>query len=122
MRDVRDTLELHDLKDGEPYYLGVFLVGAYQEVLGDFHNLFGDTNVVHIKMHDDGGYELERHISGDVVEEVLSYVGYERRKVVDSYRRFLERAVRAKHITLQESAKFRRRFVEGLDGYTYLER
>ena len=122
LRDVRDTLELHTLKDGEPYYLGVFLVGAYQEVLGDFHNLFGDTNVVHIKMHDDGGYELERHISGDVVEEVLSYVGYERRKVVDSYRLFLERAVRAKHISLQESAKFKRRFVEGLDGYTYLER
>ncbi len=122
LRDVRDTLELHTLKEGEPYYLGVFLVGAYQEVLGDFHNLFGDTNVVHIKIHEDGGYELERHISGDVVEEVLSYVGYDRRYVVDSYRKFLERAVRAKRITLQESAKFRRKFVEGLDGYTYLER
>jgi len=122
LKDVKDTLELHELKPGDPYYVGVFLVGAYQEVLGDFHNLFGDTNVVHIKVHDDGGYELERQIAGDVVEEVLGYVDYDRKYVVDSFRQCLERAVKAGRITLQDSATFRRKFNEGLDGYTYLER
>lgn len=122
LRDVKETLELHALGPGEPYFLGVFLVGAYQEVLGDFHNLFGDTNVVHIKVHEDGGYEVDRHIQGDTVEEVMGYVGYDRRFIVDKFRQSLERAVRAGHITLQDSATFRRVFTEGLEGYTYLER
>lgn len=121
LRDVNETLELHPFSSDEPYYLGVFLTGAYQEVLGDFHNLFGDTNTVHISVLEDGSYEIDRFLPGDSVEEVLSYVGYDRGYLLDKVRIDLERSARAGKHSLQEAARFRKLFMRGLEGYTYLE-
>jgi arginine decarboxylase len=120
LRDVRDTLLLHE-DNGEPYYLGAFLVGAYQETLGDLHNLFGDTNVVHVSLQGDGTYGLEHLVEGDRVDEVLSYVEYERADLVRRVRRLTEGAVRAGRLTLAQSRAFMRSYEEGLAGYTYLE-
>jgi arginine decarboxylase len=120
-RDVKNVLELHPL-NGEPYYLGAFLVGAYQEILGDLHNLFGDTNTVHVALHEDGDYEIEDVIAGNTVAEVLRYVRYEPTQLVARVRQAAEIAVRAKRMTLEESRHLLRRFEEGLAGYTYLER
>ncbi len=77
LRDVKRTLELHELKDGEKYYLAAFLVGAYQETLGDLHNLFGDTHVVHIRLHDEGGWWIEEIVKGDTANKVLEYMEYD---------------------------------------------
>jgi arginine decarboxylase len=120
-RDVKDVLELHPF-NGEPYYLGVFLVGAYQEILGDLHNLFGDTNTVHVSLDPDEGYRIEDVVPGDTVSEVLRYVRYERNELVAKVRQAVELALRAKRMTLEESRLLLRRFEEGLSGYTYLER
>jgi len=119
LRDVKDTLRLHALND-EPYYLGAFLVGAYQETLGDLHNLFGDTNAVHVTCHE-GGYALEHVVEGDRVSDVLSYVEYDRLELVRRMRLLSERGVRAGRCSLEESARFMRIFEKGLAGYTYLD-
>ena len=105
--------------NGEPYYVGVFLVGAYQEILGDLHNLFGDTNAVHVSLDEDG-YSIEHVVDGDEVAEVLRYVQYEPAGLVERVRRASERALRRGEITLGESARLRKHFEEGLRGYTYL--
>ena len=84
LRDVRNTLELHPF-DGQPYYLGAFLLGAYQEILGDLHNLFGDTNAVHVSLDDDGEVELDDVIKGDTVREVLHYVQYSADELIDQH-------------------------------------
>ncbi len=118
-RNVKDTLELHSWTH-EPYYLGMFLVGAYQEILGDLHNLFGDTDAVHVRLDSDGGYHVEHVVEGDSVEEVLAYVQYDRRTLVESVRRTIERALRRGRISIEESAQLRRRFEQGLSEYTYL--
>ncbi|MBW2665174.1 MAG: biosynthetic arginine decarboxylase [Deltaproteobacteria bacterium] len=118
-RDVKDTLELHPWTH-EPYYLGMFLVGAYQEILGDLHNLFGDTDAVHVRLDGDGGYHVEHVVEGDSVEEVLAYVQYDRRTLVETVRRTIERALRRGQISIEESAQLRRRFEQGLSDYTYL--
>jgi arginine decarboxylase len=120
LRDVRSTLELHPYT-GEPYYLGAFLLGAYQEILGDLHNLFGDTNAVHVSLEDDGTPNVDTVIKGDTVSEVLHYVQYSGEKLVARVRKDLERAVRAGRISLSESRQFLRFYESGLDGYTYLE-
>lgn len=120
LRDVKDTIKLHKLND-KPYYLGVFLVGAYQETLGDLHNLFGDTNAVHVSLQPDGSYELEHLVAGDTVEEVLSYVEYDKNNLTKSVRKLAEQAVKSGKITLEESAAFMRQYKDGLSGYTYLE-
>jgi arginine decarboxylase len=120
LRDVRDVLELHEL-DGRPYYIGAFLVGAYQETLGEVHNLFGDTHAVHVCVEDDGRYRIEHVVEGDSIEEVLSYVQYDRRELSERVRRAIERALRNQDITLEESALLRRRYRQGLSGYTYLD-
>jgi arginine decarboxylase len=120
-RDVKDVLELHDFRNGEPYYLGVFLVGAYQEILGDLHNLFGDTNTVHVSLDPDDDYKIEGVVSGDTVSDVLRYVRYNRDDLVARVRRAAELALRAKRITFEESRQLLRRYEEGLSGYTYLE-
>ncbi|HEY3572051.1 MAG TPA: biosynthetic arginine decarboxylase [Thermoanaerobaculia bacterium] len=120
-RDVKDVLELHDFHPGQPYYLGVFLVGAYQEILGDLHNLFGDTNTVHVALDPDEDYKIEGVVSGDTVSDVLRYVRYNRDDLVARVRRSAETALRAKRITLEESRLLLRRYEEGLSGYTYLE-
>jgi arginine decarboxylase len=120
-RDVRDVLELHPW-NGEPYYVGVFLVGAYQEILGDLHNLFGDTDAVHVRLGTDGRYEVEHVVEGDSVTDVLRYVEYDKGALVERVRRTIEDAMRAGQITLEESARLRRHYEQGLQAYTYLTR
>jgi len=120
-RDVKDTLELH-AANGQPYYIGVFLVGAYQEILGDLHNLFGDTDAVHVRLDEDGSYNVHHVVEGDAVDEVLSYVQYDKRELIEKVRRTIEAALRAGSITLEESARLRKRYEQGLQEYTYLSR
>lgn len=120
-RDVKDVLELHDYRPGEPYYLGAFLVGAYQEILGDLHNLFGDTNTVHVSLDPEEDYTIEGVVSGDTVADVLRYVRYNRDDLVARVRRSAESALRAKRMTFEESKQLLRSYEEGLSGYTYLE-
>lgn len=119
LRDVRNTLELHPF-DGRPYYLGAFLLGAYQEILGDLHNLFGDTNAVHVSL-DEGEINVDTVIKGDSVREVLHYVQYSAEELVARMRKDVERAVRAGKISLDESRQMLRFYESGLEGYTYLE-
>ena len=118
-RDVRDVLELHAV-DGTPYYVGMFLLGAYQEILGDLHNLFGDTDAVHVRLDGEGGYSVDHVVEGDSVEDVLHYVQYDRRTLIEQVRRTAEEALRTGKITLEESARLRRRYRQGLEEYTYL--
>jgi arginine decarboxylase len=120
LRDVKNVLEVHKTAPGKPYYIAMFLVGAYQEILGDLHNLFGDTNAIHVAMDDDHGYRIERVIEGDSVAEVLSYVQYDKQELVRRMRRRLEQAVRTGNVNMKESALMMRRYEEGLAAYTYL--
>jgi arginine decarboxylase len=121
LRDVRRTLVLHDLVAGEEYYLAAFLVGAYQETLGDLHNLFGDTHVVHIRLHDEGGWWIEEIVKGDTANEVLGYMQYEAERLFPQLSRDCERAVREGRMSLAESQALRRFYESELNGYTYLE-
>jgi arginine decarboxylase len=120
LRDVRQTLELHPF-NGQPYYLGAFLLGAYQEILGDLHNLFGDTNAVHVRLDEAGEIVLDGVVKGDTVREVLAYVQYNADELLNSLRKDVERAVRINMITVQESRQLLRFYETGLEGYTYLE-
>lgn len=120
LHDVKHALELHPLGD-DPYYLGVFLVGAYQEILGDLHNLFGDTNAVVVKVDGEGSYEIEAVAQGDSVTEVITYVEYNRRDLVKQMRRACEHAIRAGRIQMEDAAQIMAMYQSGLDGYTYLE-
>jgi arginine decarboxylase len=118
LRDVKNFLELHPV-NSEPYYIATFLVGAYQEILGDLHNLFGDTDAVHVKLDGDD-YRVEHVVEGDSVAEVLSYVQYSKDDLMSRVRRAVEVALRDKRITPTESGRLMRRYEEGLEGYTYL--
>ncbi len=118
LRDVKHTLELH-APNGDPYYIGSFLVGAYQEILGDLHNLFGDTDAVHVRLDGDD-YRVEHVVEGDSVSEVLSYVQYSKEDLVSRVRRAVEVALREKRLTMAESGRLLRRYEEALEGYTYL--
>ena len=120
-RDVKDCLEVHGLND-DSYYLGIFLAGAYQEILGDLHNLFGDTNDVQVRIAEGGGYLIDAVVPGDTVTEVLTYVSYTKEDLMSRVRRAVEQALRASRITLEESRHVLRVYEEGLGGYTYLER
>ncbi|MEN6535770.1 MAG: biosynthetic arginine decarboxylase [Bryobacteraceae bacterium] len=119
-RDVKRTLPLHPL-NGEPYYLGAFLVGAYQEILGDLHNLFGDTNAVHVSLGENDEVLLDTVIKGDSVREVLDYVQFRSESLLCRFRRDVEAAVREGHIGYEESGRLLRFYEDGLQGYTYLE-
>ncbi len=121
LRDTKRTLELHELGGDEPYYLAAFLVGAYQETLGDLHNLFGDTHVVHIKLHDEGGWWIEETVKGDTAAEVLRYMRYDVDRLLPQLTRDCERAVREGRLSLAESQALRRFYDAELNGYTYLE-
>jgi len=114
---TKRSLDLHPLRPGEPYILGVLLTGAYQEILGDLHNLFGDTHAVHIRMRN-GGYEVSDLVHGDTVTDVLAYVEFHASDLVANFRR---KVARAKDLTRQEANSFIADYMEGLDGYTYLE-
>lgn len=121
LRDVKHWLELHAF-DGSPYYLGVFLVGAYQEILGDLHNLFGDTNTVHVALSPDGDYDVKDVVAGDTVSEVLSFVDYSPSDLLGRLRANVEIALRKKLLTLEESRSLINRFRQGMIGYTYLDK
>jgi arginine decarboxylase len=120
LRDVRNTLDLHTF-NGTPYYLGAFLLGAYQEILGDLHNLFGDTNAVHVSFDETGEINVDTVIKGDTVREVLHYVQYSADELAARMRKDVERAVRAGKISLEESRQLLKFYESGLEGYTYLE-
>ena len=114
------VLPLHPLRKGEPYYLGVFLVGAYQEILGDMHNLFGDTNAVHISVKN-GKYHIDQIIDGETVDEVLGYVQYNPKKLVRQLEQWVTKSVNQQKITMEEGKEFLSNYRSGLYGYTYLE-
>ncbi|MES2178131.1 MAG: biosynthetic arginine decarboxylase [Gemmatimonadota bacterium] len=112
------SLALHEWRDGEPYMLGVFLTGAYQEILGDLHNLFGDTNAVHIRLAAGSGYEITDLVHGDTVTEVLNYVQFRASDLLQTFRR---KVTQVKHLSRAEANAFIADYVTGLEGYTYLE-
>ena len=114
------VLPIHSLKKNESYYLGIFLVGAYQEILGDMHNLFGDTNAVHISVKD-GKYNIDQIIDGETVEEVLDYVQYNPKKLVRQLETWVTKSVKEGKISLEEGKEFLNTYRSGLYGYTYLE-
>lgn len=123
LRDVKPVLELHSLQStpdlSEPYYLGMFLVGAYQEIMGNLHNLFGDINVVHIKMSPKG-YQIEHSVKGDTIAEVLSYVQYHSQDLLENIRRRTEQALQEKRITLEDAQLLLQNYEQSLNAYTYL--
>jgi arginine decarboxylase len=119
-RNFSYYLPVHTLKSKEPYYMGVFLVGAYQEILGDLHNLFGDTNAVHISV-DSKGYSIDQIIDGETVAEVLDYVQYNAKKLVRTVETWVTSSVKSGIITAEEGKEFLSNYRSGLYGYTYLE-
>jgi arginine decarboxylase len=119
-RDVKRTLPLHAWQN-EPYYLGAFLIGAYQEILGDLHNLFGDTHAVHVSTDERGEVIVDAVIKGDTVREVLDYVEFDSADLVKQLRSSIEQAVREGRIGDGQAGRFLRFYEEGLGGYTYLE-
>ncbi|MBM4191590.1 MAG: biosynthetic arginine decarboxylase [Gammaproteobacteria bacterium] len=120
-REIKKTLELHDIAEGDEYYLAAFLVGAYQETLGDLHNLFGDTHVVHIRLEDDGKWWIDEVIRGDTANRVLEYMEYDVAELYPALARDCERAIREGRMTVAESQALKRFYEGELNGYAYLE-
>jgi arginine decarboxylase len=120
IKEDKEYLELHEFKATEDYYLGMFLIGAYQEILGDFHNLFGDTDAVHVSISETG-YTIDHVIEGDKIYEVLGYVEYDRASLVRRIRESIERGITAKTLTLEEARLLMKHYEEGLSRSTYLE-
>ena len=121
LRDVSSTLPVHTFKRGDEYILGAFLVGAYQETLGDLHNLFGDTNVVSVRVDEDGEIEYVEELAGDSVADVLSYVEYNPARLMEKFRALAEDAVKQRKITAAERRVILAAYESGLRGYTYIE-
>ena len=119
--DVKSVLPVHALRKGEPYMLAAFLVGAYQETLGDLHNLFGDTNVVSVQVDEDGDIDYVQELQGDTVGDVLSYVEYRPERLMEQFRALAEEAVKSKRITPAERREILAAYDNGLRGYTYFE-
>lgn len=120
-RTFNPCLPLHNLKSYEPYYLGVFMVGAYQEILGDLHNLFGDTNAVHVTIHENGTFDIDKIIDGETVADVLDYVQFSAKKLVRTMETWVSASVKEGRITVSEGKEFLAIYRSGLYGYTYLE-
>ncbi|MDB9510576.1 biosynthetic arginine decarboxylase [Kamptonema animale CS-326] len=120
LRDVKSVLELHKINTGEPYYLALFLGGAYQEIMGNLHNLFGDANAVHIQLTP-SGYKIEHVVKGDTMKEVLSYVQYDAESLVESIRRQTEQALQLNQISLSEAQLLLQNYERSLGCYTYLQ-
>jgi arginine decarboxylase len=118
---LQRTLPVHTWLENQQYYFGVFLVGAYQETLGDLHNLMGDTNVASVRIHGDGSFEFVREMSGDSIADVLSYVEYNPQRLLEQLRRTAEQAVRKERITLAQRQELLESFAASLRGYTYYE-
>jgi len=121
LRETKRTLEVHELRGKDDYYLAAFLVGAYQETLGDLHNLFGDTHVVHIRVLDEGGWWIEETVKGDTALQVLGYMEYDTDEIRPRIERDCERAVREGRLTVPESQRLKRFYEAELNGYAYLE-
>ncbi|MDP2470746.1 MAG: biosynthetic arginine decarboxylase [Candidatus Palauibacterales bacterium] len=119
--DGHSTIELHELDSESEYYLGVFLVGAYQEALGDLHNLFGDTHVIHVRLHEEGGWWIEEVVEGDTAREVLGYMQYDAERLQPLLARDCELAVREGRMTVADTRMLMRFYHAELSGYTYLE-
>ena len=118
---MRRVLDLHEVAEGDPYFIGAFLVGAYQEILGDMHNLFGDTNAVHVSLDDDGKLAIDEVVEGDTVREVLEYVQFSANELKRSMRMRIEAALRQGKLSLDESRLLREFYEQGLESHTYLE-
>lgn len=118
-KGVRKSLNLHEYR-GEPYYIGIFLNGAYQEILGGLHNLFGDTNVVHAEMDEEGHWEFSSLVEGDTIEEVLNYVQYNPERLLSQLHVLIERALKGGQLSALESAQLKKKFKQSLESYTYL--
>ena len=116
------TVPLHDVRPGEEYVIGVFLVGSYQETLGDLHNLFGDTNVASIRITENCNVEFIHELSGDTISDVLTYVEYQPQEMFNRFRSMAEKAVRDRLITVSQRQEMLRLFEESLRGYTYFEK
>ena len=121
MHGTSTSLPVHPVKTDEPYYFGVFLVGAYQEILGDMHNLFGDTNAVHISVYKDH-YDIDQVIDGETVAEVLDYVQFNPKRLVRNVETWVTRSMKQGKITPEEGREFLSNYRSGLYGYTYLEK
>ncbi|SDK55628.1 biosynthetic arginine decarboxylase [Microbulbifer yueqingensis] len=121
-QEEQKTLPLHPLREGEDYILGTFLVGAYQETLGDLHNLFGDTNVVNVRINDDGSVDYSREIHGDSIADVLSYVEYRPQDMFEHFRKLAERAVKDGRISPQQRKQILHTYTASMSGYTYFEK
>lgn len=119
--EVSNSLPVHTVKNSEPYYLAAFLVGAYQEILGDMHNLFGDTNAVHIRVSKEG-YEIDQVIEGETVAEVLEYVQFNPKKLVRNVETWVTKSMKEGKISPEEGRDFLSTYRSGLFGYTYLEK
>ncbi len=119
--DVKSYLPLHELKESEEYYIGVFLVGAYQETLGDLHNLFGDTHVISVRLDESGDVVYSNELDGDSVSDVLSYVEYTPKELIEVFKTHVEEAVRRKEITPNERRDIMKAYEDGMNGYTYFE-
>jgi len=122
LHDVKTTIPLHELQNGDDYFLGVFLVGAYQETLGDLHNLFGDTNVVSVRINPDGHFDLVKELHGDSVSDVLTYVEFDPKDMLVNFRETAEEAIREGLISVSDRRDIMRAYDNGLRGYTYYER
>jgi len=118
---IGNALPLHELQQGERYFIGIFLVGAYQETLGDLHNLFGDTNVVTVDFNDDGVLELQNEVEGDTVSEVMASVEYEPKQCLDAFKRIVERGVREGTLNPSQRRMLMQTYRDSLNGYTYYE-
>ena len=123
LRDVKNVLPLHPWVESEEYLIGVFLIGAYQEILGDLHNLFGDNNAVHIALDGEKNmYKIEHVEYGDSVSEVLAYVQQSKDELVSQFRQSVELAVRQGSCSLEEARRILETYRHGFEGYTYMER
>lgn len=120
LQGIQRHIDLHPYRSDQPYYLGVFLVGAYQECLGNLHNLFGDTNAVHVDVDETGQARITSIVEGDTIKEVLSYVQYSGDDLVSGLNNLIDKAVRSGTMSAEDSAKLMQRYKESLGGYTYL--
>lgn len=121
LKDVKDFIPLHTRENKAPYYLAVFMVGAYQEILGDLHNLFGDTHAVHLDISETGELDILHVVQGDTVREVLSYVQYDTEDLVERWRKSIEKSLKEGTLSDEDSAKLQKRYREALNSYTYFE-
>jgi len=121
LHDVKEVLEVHDLKDREPYYLAMMLIGAYQEVMGNFHNLFGTTNEAHVIVSEDGEYHISRIVPGSLVGDMLSFARYEKDFLQDGFRTLLNRQIKKGNLTEDDANRLFQEYESHYTGYTYLD-